>query len=263
MITFSRIGKMGRFGNQMFQYATLYSVAKENSFEFGVPYSNISQNEHFHFCLPEIFPNLSATNCSDSLSKQEYKEKSFDYDSDIFSIKDDTDISGYFQSEKYFAKHRKELLKEFEFDSELKENVIKLKNNIGPCISLHLRLTDYISSNGKYPICTIEYYEQALQKMPGDIPVVLFSDDKNLAIKYLSKLNRKYIVLNNNDKFVEMCLMSACDYHIIANSTFSWWGAWLSNSKLVVIPKIWFGNDGNPETPKLWNDIYPEGWIIA
>ena len=113
MITCNTLGTMGRLGNQMFQYATLYAIAKQNNYDFGVPRSKVNNtNEYSKFYLPEIF-NLSAKDSSNTNNQKRFVEKKHDYDPYIFSIEDDTDIWGYFQTEKYFKKYKEEIKKEF------------------------------------------------------------------------------------------------------------------------------------------------------
>jgi hypothetical protein len=68
------------------------------------------------------------------------------------------------------------------------------------------------------------------------------------------------VFVENTNKYIDMCLMTMCNYHIIANSSFSWWGAWLSNSKQVIAPSKWFGPANH--MPKNWSDVYCEKWIV-
>jgi len=261
MITFKRLGHYGRFGNQMFQYATLYSIAKTKKYLFGVPYKNRSSNEYHDFCLPDCFLNLSAADCSDVFTKYKAEEKCFTYNPGICGIIDDTDITGYFQSEKYFMDYRNDLLKEYSFADKIKteaENIRSLtKNN---AISVHIRLGDYIHQQHIHPVCNIEYYKEALEKLPDDLLIYVFSDDNEQATKIFNSFKRKIVIPETNNKFIDMCLMSLCDYHVIANSSFSWWGSWLSNSKKTIAPSKWFGAD--PNVPKNWSDIYCDGWYI-
>jgi hypothetical protein len=67
------------------------------------------------------------------------------------------------------------------------------------------------------------------------------------------------MMMGTDDKFIDLCMITKCEYHIIANSSFSWWGAWLAKSKKVIAPKTWFG--GAPGMPKDWSDVYCENWI--
>ena len=126
---------------------------------------------------------------------------------------------------------------------------------------MHLRLGDYKNLVGKHPICGIEYYRNALKELPEDLFIIAFSDEPNIAKEMFDLLGRKYYLPESNDQYVDMCAMSFCEYHVIANSSFSWWGAWLGESKQVVAPALWFG--GDTDMPKNWNDIYCDGWKVV
>lgn len=260
MLTFQYLGKHGRFGNQLFQYATLYSVAKTNGYKFGVPY--LHRNEHFDICLKDCFDNLTA---EDSSYSTYYKTNQFlyndtRYNPEVFDVKDNTDIKGYFQSEKYFKKYRNELLFEFEFKKEILSKAQNFKNILkNEVISVHVRLGDYESLQDVYPKCTENYYLTALEMLPKDATIIIFSDEPKKAIELFKKVNRPHILSDGTDRYVDMCTMTLCDYHIIANSSFSWWGAWMSNSKKVISPSKWYGRA--PGAPKEWDDIYCPEWI--
>lgn len=260
MITFKMLGRYGRFGNQMFQYATLFSIAKKNNYDFGVPFNVKSENPYQNFSLDECFPNLSAKDCSNIIPFKRVNETDFSYNEEIFNIEDGTDILGYFQSEKYFKQNKEDLLKEFKFCkkyTEEAENIKKLINE--PVISVHMRLGDYKFLNDKHPVCSVDYYQRALDLLPKDLIIFAFSDEPELADSILEPLNRKRIFQKCN-KYTELSLMTMCEYHVIGNSSYSWWGAWLSNSNRVISPKKWFGP--SPEMPKNWSDIYCDGWCI-
>lgn len=262
MITFNMMGRYGRMGNQMFQYATLYSIAKTRKYEFGVPYKVKSDNPYLNFCLNDAFPNLTAKDSSEIRNARKAQEQNFEYNAGIFGIPDNTDVVGYFQSEKYFKDYKNQLLKEFEFRDDVKDAALNIRSiTKEPVISVHIRLGDYKNLVGKHPICSAEYYKEALSKLPKDLLIVAFSDEPNLAKNLFDSLGRKYFITESNDQNIDMCAMTYCDYHVIANSSYSWWGAWLSNTKKVIAPAQWFGD--SPEMPKNWSDIYCEGWIIT
>ena len=125
------IKNLGRFGNQIFQYATLYAIAKEKNYSFGVPYQMRSNIEHLDFCLPDAF-KLSAEDCTNVLSSSVFVEKEFKYDPNILNIPDNCELHGYFQTEKYFKKYKKDLVeKEFMFNDVIQNRVndILNKNN--------------------------------------------------------------------------------------------------------------------------------------
>jgi hypothetical protein len=255
-------GRLGRFGNQMFQYASTMGIAKSLGFDYGANYSNKSEHEYLHFLLPDVFVKLTAKDCSNHMPRHFIKEPTWHFNEFMFQIKDNTDIFGYFQSEKYFVKFKDDIKKEFIFKDEIKDTVSSIRKSVSdPVISIHMRLGDYKNYPTKHPICSFEYYENALELLPKDLMVFIFSDEPELAKERLSKLNRKHLVVDNMSGPHHMCLMNMCDYHIIANSSFSWWGAWLANSKQVIAPKKWFGEDH--EMPKIWDSIYCENWITV
>lgn len=260
MITFKLLGRYGRMGNQMFQYATLYSIAKKNNYEFGIPYNVKSDNPYQNFCLDQVFSNLSAKDCSNILPYSQVHESGFNYDSSIFNISDGVDIVGYFQSEKYFKEYREDILKEFSFNLNYKKEASNIRSLItDPVISVHMRFGDYKFLSDRHPICPVDYYRSALELLPKDLIIFAFSDEPELADSILNPLNRKRL-FNNTNQFTEMCLMTMCDYHIIANSSYSWWGSWLSNSKKTIAPSKWFGPSS--DMPQDWSDIYCTEWEL-
>ena len=261
MISCQTIGTNGRFGNQMFQYATLYALGKELHYEIGVPYKQRSQNDKLDFCLADAF-DLSAADLSQNFMSSMYIEPHFNYDANIHNIPDNCDIRGYFQTEKYFKKYKKDLItKEFKFKKSIETQANKLfagKNC--ELVSLHMRLGDYLYMTDSHPICPIEYYKEALKLIPADVQIILFSDDYGVANNIIKDLGRHVMMYGSNDKFLDVCLMKKCEYHIIANSSFSWWGAWLANSKKTIAPKVWFGP--SPNVTKNWDDIYCDEWEV-
>lgn len=261
MITFSVMGLYGRFGNQMFQYATLYSIAKRNGYQFGISYQIRSKNPYMDMCLADAFENLSAKDSSNYQSQRRINEPSFKFNPGLFGIPDNSDLIGYFQTEKYFKDYRNDLLKEFQF----RNSILEKANNVRsitrePVISMHLRLGDYKGLVGRHPVMTKEYYQQALEKLPKDLLIIAFSDEPTEADSIFKSLGRKYFIPESENQYTDMCTMTLCDYHVIANSSYSWWGAWLSNSKQVIAPSNWFGED--PAMPKDWSDIYCTDWEI-
>ena len=99
------------------------------------------------------------------------------------------------------------------------------------------------------------YYKDALSKFPSDLPVLVFSDDPLWCHDEAFFNGDRFLISDGGDNITDMCLMSMCQYQVMANSTFSWWGAWLSNSENVVAPKLRFGPDG--QDPK---DVYVDRW---
>jgi len=176
-----------------------------------------------------------------------------------YNVIDNSIIDGFFQSEKYFNHHRKEILKLFEIPDSVKNTIYEKYGNIlnGKTTSLHVRRGDYVRHPNHHPTCSLEYYREAISKVDGDTTLVIFSDDIGWCQEHLNYNNSIYI--ENEKDYIELYLMSFCDNNIIANSSFSWWGAWLNknDNKIVVGPKAWFGSAINHDT----SDIIPESWI--
>jgi hypothetical protein len=262
MITCNTIGKNGRMGNQMFQYASLAGIAKKNNFDYGVPFSNKGTTEHDHFCLPDCFKNLKAKDSS-SYNGHRLLDTNWVFNPGFFNIGDGTDLCGYFQTEKYFKDYKKEIKDEFTFKDDIIESAEKLFDmSKEKTISLHIRLGDYVGLQNHHPICTVEYYKQALLLLPDDLQVLIFSDDIEMAKNILNKefSNKNFYYLDTKNKFVDLYLMTKCSYHILANSTFSWWGSWLADSYETIAPEKWFGIASHIQGKH--HDIYCEDWII-
>lgn len=163
-----------------------------------------------------------------------------------------TEYVGYFQSEEYFKHRRSDILYLFRpADSFI--NKINSYSGLFNNISLHVRRNDYVKL---YPEIHIpqqmNYYNDALSLLPQDKKVLIFSDD--LPWCYENFIGDRFIFINEID-YISLYIMSKMKYHIIANSSFSWWGAWLSESEKVIAPKKWFGHDVNYE------NIVPKNWL--
>lgn len=201
-----------------------------------------------------------------------YVEDTTNVQMDVFDM-DDVYLEGYWQSPMYFENIRKELLDDFIFPKlEEKEASFKMEN----MCSLHVRLTDYVADAAYYGnICTLEYYQQAISyvcEKCKEVSFYCFSDDIDSAKELLSDKRITNILKDTNSKIVfvsedtqymgnnsaieDMKLMSMCRHHIIANSSFSWWGGYLGTAedKIVVAPSRW--NNANKN-----RDIWCEDWI--
>ena len=193
------------------------------------------------------------------------QEEGFKYKKEYMLVDDNTYIEGWFQQYMYFEKYRKNLLKEFtlkeEFiiPSELKK-ILEEKQ----VVSLHIRRGDYITNRNVrkiMAICGKNYYSEAVKYVTSKLDnpyIFIFTNDEKWVRDNLF-FDVPNIVISNNYNFSdiqEMVLMSYCNHNIIANSTFSWWGAWLNTheDKIVVAPKKWF-------LYKKMNNIAMKDWI--
>ena len=276
MIGFNALGYMGRLGNQMFQYASLKGIARNRKYEYCFPsvgsvaewknveqyYQEINEGKVGHILLqPFTMEGNSQLNLQYiDKSRPVLQEKSFAFDEELFNTCPDwVDIRGFFQTEKYFKHIRDEIKKDFTFRDEIINPCKEMVSGIDDPISLHIRRTDYIT-NSNHSTLELDYYESALSNFDNDATILVFSDDPDWCNQQELFSDDRFMIAEGNSGYVDMCLMSLCSGHIIANSSFSWWGAWLSDSKQVIAPSQWFtgSNNDNIDT----KDIYCDGWKV-
>lgn len=251
---------MGGLGNMLFQIASIASLAKDNNTDFILSSNNISDLKHgkINDYVSNIFRNI---NFNDSFKYSSvYREPFFCYEK--INYNDNMCIYGYFQSEKYF-KHNEKLIRNlFSIDEETKKYLLEkyqkyLSGN--KTTSLHVRRGDSFENLDCHPICKMKYYNEAMEIVNDTDLFLIFSDD----IEWCKQkfVGDKYLIVENNKDYQDLYLMSLCNNNITANSTFSWWGAWLNNNenKKVISPKIWFGPRLSIHDTK---DLIPETWRI-
>ena len=259
MIGFNHLGRHGRLGNQMFQYAALRGIAALKGYSFCIPNSDFRNEwEDHQLFLGFELPNLKKMKI---LPNDYYQEKQFHYDSDyVKNCPDNISLYGYFQSEKYFKHIEDSIREDFKFKSDIVD-ACKEFFNFEEMISIHVRRTDYVSNSANHPPCPLSYYEESLKKFDSEIPVMIFSDDVGWCKCQDLFSSDRFLISENNWNIADLCLMSMCSHHIIANSSFSWWGAWLSKSKNVIAPSKWFGTNGDTSKNDIC-DLFPEGWVV-
>ena len=191
-------------------------------------------------------------------------ERKFSYDEDILkSLRGNIFAIGFWQSEKYFAKWANQIRSDLKMkapeDEQNLKYLVRIQNT--NAVSIHVRRGDYVE-NSTHPLCKIGYYEDAIAIIREKVPepmFFIFSDDTDWVHANLS-INDNCCIIEHNKQngTADMYLMSQCKHHIIANSSFSWWGAWLNESsdKIVIAPQKWFYN-----TSIDTNDLIPERWI--
>jgi hypothetical protein len=181
-------------------------------------------------------------------------------------------LDGYWQSENYFKSIEQKIRSEYIFRARVNAETERLAGEIrgnSQSVSVHIRRGDYLASEAManfLGVCSIEYYEKALQHISGKIGQIfcyVFSDDLDWVNENIIKGrdNMQAVSHNRNaDSWQDMYLMSLCRHHVIANSSFSWWGAWLDPhpDKIVITPDTWFKASDLFEQTK---DIIPNGWI--
>jgi hypothetical protein len=186
------------------------------------------------------------------------------YHSDFVDCDKDVYISGFWQCERYFQRFEDEIRRDFVIRKEHLENTDRWLQLIqsGTSISLHVRRGDYVANpatNAFHGLCEPEYYQKALKKMTENTenPVVyIFSDDIQWCKQNLKpELSHHYV--ETGSAYKDLFLMRSCKHNIIANSSFSWWGAWLNinSQKIVIAPSVWF-----KDPSAQYNDIIPINW---
>lgn len=280
---------IGGLGNQLFQYA--FAIALQAEF----PEEEVKINTscfkyyplHNGFELDQIFDIKTPKATLSELFKYAYpwanyklwqighnllpNRKSMVWDANIKNkfdfnlIKEKSYFDGYWQSPKFFEKHRDSVIKAFNFP-EIKGNdnkkVLNFINN-NPTAFIHVRRGDYINHSLFGGICTLDYYKKSidiLRRKYAYKQFLIFSNDmewchNNLGV-FLAGTDTKYVDWNTGtDSHFDLQLMSMCKAGIVANSSFSWWGAWLADAEVIISPEKWANN------PLINADIIPESWI--
>jgi hypothetical protein len=281
---YSRI--RGGLGNQLFQYCAARSLADSLETSLGLDIRDFNQNSPYlmglkHFNIRADFnpPGMIKHKKNGYLKylidavrgKQKfvYKEPQLNFDKNVFSLSDSSYLKGYWQTEKYFIKNRVNILKDLKIITHQNEKnktiSSKIANNTS--VSLHIRRGDYISNsayNSTHGTCSLSYYKNAvnllIDKIGGNFKIFAFSDDPEWVFSNLELPVDIYFVKNNSSErnYEDLRLMSECDHNIIANSSFSWWGAWLNtnHNKTVITPSKWYADKSIKN-----DDIIPFNWI--
>lgn len=284
---------IGGLGNQMFQYAFARALSLKRQTELKLDLASYGEDTPRSFSL-DCF-NIKASFASlEEIKKlvftptplfirivrkikgkppmressQIYRERHYHFDPQALGILGDSYLIGYWQSEKYFYQIEDIIRRDFTFKSKMskKNQLLAKRIQETDSVSIHVRRADYVTNKvyrDYFKLCGIEYYFLAITKMINKVHhpcFYVFSDDLDWVKNNIqSEFPITYIDHNRgNQDYEDMRLMSLCKHHIIANSSFSWWGAWLNMhpDKIVIAPKKWF-NDPSINT----KDLIPSSWI--
>lgn len=258
----------GGLGNQIFQVVAAQNLALKNNdvavFNFNESHTPL-QGEQVLKYKNNIFSKF--THQENIVIENIFTQKGHAYE--LIPYKKNLQLQGFFQSEKFFIENKntviKMLLNGIKSESQKWENVNNFISTFEfnyekPLISVHVRRGDYLNLAHIHTPCSLEYYKNALsfiKEKIGDFKPVFISDDKNWCIETFKDLD--CLISPFNDEIEDLILMINCKHNIIANSSFSWWGAYLNQNpnKIVVGPKKWFG----PAGPQDQQDTIPENWI--
>lgn len=284
MLAFNQIGSLGRLGNQMFEYAAVRGIAAKHNYEWSIPPFHLTgiENYSLHKCFKLESVKEQNLQVRDDFSY--VQERFFHFDEELFDeCPDNVSLHGFFQSEKYFKHISDQIRKDFTFHDEhlipCQEFMDDLKDQ--QPIMLHVRRGDpnlvdprgfkwsYTQCGDQHPVQPIEYYERALSKFDDSQPVIVFSDSPEWVKEQEFFSSDRFLVSEPQEKYgdgsytpySDLCLMSLCSHAIIANSSLSWWGAWLisNENKKVIAPKMWFGPAYADKNTK---DLYCPDWIV-
>jgi len=281
MIGFNNIGTVGRLGNQMFQYAALKGISSNMGFEYIIP-PDCDFNKKHNYGLIDAFLLKTNKNIGWLNSNEVVSEQGFNFDENLFNnCKDNVNILGFFQSERYFNHIEKEIREDFTFHNEILEPCLEfIQSYDKPPILLHVRRGDpnlddngfkwaYTECSDQHPPQPISYYEKSLKYFDEDVPVIIFSDypewvkEQDLFSAERFSISTPEVKFSDGSyvPYVDLCLMSLCSHAIIANSSLSWWGAWLitNPNKKVIAPKKWFGS---AYSDKNTSDLYCDDWVL-
>lgn len=233
---------IGRLGNQMFQCAAAIGYAKKYNVGWACP-NDTRESPNFH----TYFPGLPKYDGNEFRSFQAHDPSQFNYSPIPFNP-NGTRLIGFFQSEKYFEGAEDEIRKVFKLDIKPID-----------AVSLHVRRGDYVQYANSFPPVTFQYMRQAMELFPSNQKFIVFSDDIDWCKEELWIADMQFS--EGRNEFEDLSLMASCSHHIIANSTFSWWGAFLGHNpnKIVVSPSAdnWFGPGFTGGVPK---DLIPSNW---
>lgn len=260
----------GGLGNQMFQYAFGRALSIRNKTEFKLDLSNYRSNKEQRVYVLGVFGiSTPLATFWERLTTKKILEKNSTYDAGVTSL-----VSGLFtgnwQSEKYFSDFADTIRKDFELKNvgqKYEEHVASLetkKTQGETSVSIHVRRGDYATDArtlAKHGLLPIDYFVNAMNTVKGkvkDAHFYIFSDDIDWIRKHFN-LSEKITFVSKHDMSdaEQLILMSKCEHNIIANSSYSWWAAWLNanKNKIVIAPKEWF------KTIADTTDLIPSSWL--
>lgn len=285
----------GGLGNQLFQWAFARSVAHHLKTNYFIDWAPFSEHfkvhkyslEHFNIKVPlakntdmfgfvwlgrrykffDFFYRI--IRLKRLLMPFYYPEQTFAFDPKVFGKKGTVYFDGFWQTEKYFKNIESIIRSEVTLNKPLSPYSKSIESEINKSqtpISLHVRRADLVNNpvmTAFHGYCSPEFYAKAIDRVVEGVSnphFFIFSDDYDWVVEHFKSLPYPYTCIKNSaDKnYEDLYLMSRCHRHIISNSSFGWWGAWLNprKDKMVIAPSKWF-NAGKNDT----KDLLPEGWV--
>jgi hypothetical protein len=265
MIGLNYLGKMGQLGNQMFQYAALQGIAAKHNYKTIIPshpdvivdaLGNKLRIELFDaFDLP-----MGPMDVGYVPHDRNLQEPHYHFSQELLdNCPDNVSLVGYFQSEKYFKHIEDDIRKLFGPKEAALSCWASTQHLFDNPVALHIRRGDFLINSVHHHNLSMKYYETALRAFGKERQVIIFSDDTDWCKQQPLFEGDRFLVCEGGGPYTDLYMMSKCDDFIIANSTFSWWGAWLSRNedKLVIYPDRWFGPNN---IDKSTADLFPPKW---
>lgn len=283
---------IGGLGNQMFQYAAGKALALRHNTSVKVddsflkkPAQGIDTQRYFELDIFEEYVLIASLNETEKYLKRinnkffrelqrrlpflfkslRAVESGSSYHVDFEHYPENTYLDGFWQSELYFSKYENEIRNLFIFKKDIinrNTDLVSKINTAQNSVSIHVRRGDYVKNpeaNKFHGLCSLDYYSEAIKLITdkvSNVSLFVFSDDIPWC-KENFKFNLPIEFIETNNPHSDLFLMTQCKHNIIANSSFSWWGAWLNNNanKIVIAPNRWFANkDVNTK------DLIPSSW---
>lgn len=279
---------LGGLGNQMFQYAAARRLSLRAHLPLKLDISGFVSYKRRRFALAHLCVRDDHATPDEVRSLRGWAprvqrrmpqwarqmiasghviEPHYHFSPEILGIRRPVYLTGFWQSERYFSDVEDVIRKDFAVSDPPTEKNRAILEQIrsAPSVAVHVRRGDYLQAKAGHGTCPAEYYRTAMaemvQRCGGTVRFYVFSDDIEWARENLDRgATVSYVDHNGPDEdYEDLRLMTSCTHHVIANSTFSWWGAWLGSAtnKIVIAPKRWFAG-GAHDT----RDLYPPGWTL-
>ena len=276
-IGYNRLGSNGRLGNQMFQYAGLRGIAAHKGYDWVIPPFDGYGDSNYGLFDCFKMSSVKEENFG-YIQGQSIQSGCFHFSQEFFdNCPDNINLHDYFTTEKYFKNIEDLIRNDFEFKDEILNPCKEIFDDLKNPIFLHVRRSDYIGSPVHHPLCSLQYYENALKHFDESSPVLVFSDDiewckgqelfssdRFMLSEYQEKYPQKSDTNDGKQNalipYFDLCMMTLCTGGIIANSTLSWWGAWLikNPNQPIIAPDPWFGPGYNHY---IMDDLLQKNWI--
>jgi hypothetical protein len=278
----------GGIGNQMFQYAAARALSAKLGADLELDLRRLNRRGHRKFDLagfslasghrtilegkPSKPPGRLSRMLRSALGYGDYfLETSFPFNPEVLELSAPVILDGYFQSERYFIGEAELIRADFQPRAEHAEDIERIAREALPAglsVSLHVRRGDYVEAKNQafHGLVPLAYYDLAMAKLTerlGAKPTIcVFTDDTSWVRANLTlPPETRYVSELTSSALEDLILMSRCSHHITANSSFSWWGAWLNpnSGKIVITPAQWFQPSSGIDT----RDLRPSGWLVV